>query len=129
GFVRSLPAPAVAPAPSAAAAASQPAAKASVTPRAPDDFSITDVVQRLPDPVVVTDQNGRIVAANSALEHLFGTAEQRKHLASLIRAPQVLESLDAALAGKGSQRAEFSMMGTPEQNFQAYIAPVEGEEN
>jgi phosphate regulon sensor kinase PhoR len=127
GFVRSLPAPAV-----ALGSASAPSVEASGEPqmqRASDDFSITDVVQRLPDPVIVTDQNGRIVAANAALEHLFGTAEPRKHLASLIRSPQVLEALDAALAGKGSQRAEFSMMSTPEQNFQAYIAPVEGEEN
>ena len=85
-------------------------------------------MQRLPDPVIVTDQSGRIVAANAALESLFGVAEPRKHLASIIRAPQVLEALDAALAGKGSQRAEFSMISTPEQNFQAYIAPVEGEE-
>ena len=125
GFVRSLPAPAV------ATASAGPSGEASAEPsasRAPDDFSIADVVQRLPDPVIVTDQNGRIVAANGALEHLFGTAEPRKHLASLIRSPQVLEALDAALAGKGSQRAEFSMMSTPEQSFQAYIAPVEGEE-
>ena len=133
GFVRSLPSPAVAtPSPAAAsatAAASAPPVSEPAAPRSADDFSIADVVQRLPDPVIVTDQNGRIVAANQALETLFGTAEPRKHLASLIRAPQVLESLDAALAGKGSQRAEFSMMGTPEQNFQAYIAPVEGEEN
>ena len=131
GFVRSLPAPTVA-APSATATASAAApqsASETVTPRSADDFSITDVVQRLPDPVIVTDQNGRIVTANAALETLFGTAEPRKHLASLIRAPQVLEALDAALAGKGSQRAEFSIATTPEQNFQAYIAPVEGEEN
>jgi signal transduction histidine kinase/predicted MFS family arabinose efflux permease len=131
GFVRSLPSPTVA-APSAAASstasAAQPTAQAAAGQRT-DDFSITDVVQRLPDPMIVTDQNGRIVAANSALESLFGTAEPRKHLASLIRAPQVLEALDAALGGKGSQRVEFSIASTPEQNFEAYIAPVEGEES
>src|SRR5262249_14962263 len=127
GFVRSLPAP-VAPVSAAAPAAAAPSGPEIVMPRASDEFSIGDVVQRLPDPVIVTDQNGRVVAANAALEALCGRAEPRKHLASIIRAPQVLEGLDAALGGKGSQRAEFSMIGTPEQNFQAYISPVEGEE-
>ncbi len=125
GFVRSLPAPTAA---AAAAPAGNSGASENNAGRARDDFSIGDVVQRLPDPVIVTDQNGRIVAANGALETLFGVAEPRKHLASIIRAPQVLEALDAALAGKGSQRAEFSILSTPEQSFQAYIAPVEGEE-
>jgi signal transduction histidine kinase/Na+/melibiose symporter-like transporter len=127
GFVRSLPLP-EAPAPAPAAKASPSPAAEPVSGRNNDEFSIGDVVQRLPDPVIVTDQNGRVVAANAALEALFGRAEPRKHLASIIRAPQVLEGLDAALAGKGSQRAEFSMISTPEQNFQAYISPVESEE-
>ena len=76
----------------------------------------------------MTDHTGRIVAANDLLEHVFGVAEVRKHLASVIRAPQVLGALDLALAGKGSQRVEFQIMGTPEQNFEAYVSPIEGDD-
>ena len=126
GYVRGLPEPVVAPPPAPAApvdvsAAIRPAPKSEVSP--------ADLLRRLPDPAILTDYTGRIVAANEALEQVFGVAEPRKHLASVIRAPQVLGALDLALAGKGAQRVEFPLMGgSPEQNFEAFVAPIEGED-
>jgi signal transduction histidine kinase/predicted MFS family arabinose efflux permease len=118
GFVRSLPD--LSPAP----AVVQPTdAPIKVAPRS--DIVPGDLVRRLPDPALLTDHTGRIVASNEAVEKLFGAVELRKHLASVIRAPQMLTALDLVLAGRGAQRAEFPLMGAHEQNFEAYVAPIE----
>jgi two-component system phosphate regulon sensor histidine kinase PhoR len=129
GFVRSQPEPLWAP-PPAPTAQAQPAEAVvqTVQVAAKTDYAPPDLVRRLPDPAILTDHTGRIIAANDALEQLFGVAEPRKHLASVIRAPQVLGALDLALAGRGAQRVEFPVVGTPEQNFEAYVAPIEGDE-
>jgi signal transduction histidine kinase/MFS family permease len=132
GFVRSLPEPVWGPAspPVSPTAQLRPIEPVVAMPTRPAwaDYMPADVVRRLPDPAVLTDNTGRIVAGNDALEQVFGAAEPRKHLASIIRAPQVLGALDLALAGRGAQRAEFAIMGTPEQNFEAYVTPIEGED-
>jgi two-component system phosphate regulon sensor histidine kinase PhoR len=128
GFVRSLPEPILGPAPPASPLrpATVEAAVPPVPAAAKSDFIPSDIVRRLPDPAILTDFSGRIIAGNDAMEQVFGVAEPRKHLASVIRAPQVLGALDLALAGRGAQRVEFPVVGTPEQNFEAYISPVEG---
>ncbi len=89
------------------------------------DYLPADLVRRLPDPVLLTDHTGRIIAANDAFEQQFGVIELRKHLASVLRAPQVLTALDLVLAGRGVQRVEFPVVGAHEQNFEAYLAPIE----
>lgn len=126
GFVRSLPdplpAPPTVPVPSMAVASP---VRATVSK---PDYAPSDIVRRLPDPAILTDHTGRIVAANDSLEQVFGMAEPRKHLASVIRAPQVLGALDLALAGRGAQRVEFPVVATPDQMFEAYITPIEGED-
>jgi two-component system phosphate regulon sensor histidine kinase PhoR len=129
GYVRSQPDIALAaPQPVAAAASSSETVAQTVAQAPKSDYQPADIVRRLPDPVILTDQTGRIVAANDALERVFGVVEARKHLASVIRAPQVLGALDLVLAGRGAQQVEFPVVGTHEQNFEAYIAPLEGEE-
>jgi two-component system phosphate regulon sensor histidine kinase PhoR len=75
---------------------------------------------------VLTDQTGRIVVASEALEQLLGVAEPRKHLASIIRAPQVLGALERVLAGRGAQRVSFPLVGTPDQIFDTELSPIEG---
>ena len=90
------------------------------------DFAGPDVVKRLSDPAILTDHTGRIIAANEPLERLLGVAEPRKHLASVLRAPQVLSALELALAGRGPQRVTFSYIGSPEQTFDAEVSPIDG---
>ncbi len=90
------------------------------------ELAAVDVIRRLTSPAVLTDQTGRIVVASEPMEHLLGVAEPRKHLASIIRAPQVLAALELALAGRGSQRVPFSLVGTPDQLFDTEILPIDG---
>jgi signal transduction histidine kinase len=122
-FVRSLPDPAwTAPAPTAVQPTEAPIKVSAAGLRS--DILPGDLVRRMPDPALLTDHTGRIVASSEAVERLFGAVEHRKHLASVIRAPQVLTALDLVLAGRGAQRAEFAA-GGPDQSFEAYVTPIE----
>jgi signal transduction histidine kinase len=123
GFVRSLPEPIVAGSP---ARPVEPVVQ-TVQVQAKPDYTPADMIRRLPDPAILTDHTGRIVAANEPLEQLFGVVEARKHLASVIRSPQVLGALDLALAGRGAQRVEFPLVSTPEQTLEANVCPIDGE--
>ncbi|MCE9521647.1 MAG: MFS transporter [Alphaproteobacteria bacterium] len=128
GYVRSLPDVAAPSTPMPAPAAK---VEAVLQPRPTvikADYVPSDIVRCLPDPAILTDQTGRIVAVNDSLEQVFGVAEPRKHLASVIRAPQVLGALDQVLAGRGAQRVEFPIVSSPEQMFEAYITPIEGDD-
>jgi signal transduction histidine kinase len=124
GFVKSIPDPL----PTADEIMAQRAAAALVEPpvvQVTTDFSAPEIVRRLSYPSVLTDHTGRIIVANEALERLLGVAEPRKHLASVIRAPQVLGALELAIAGRGVQRVSFPVVGTPDQIFETEISPIE----
>ncbi len=127
GFVRSLPEPLTAKSAASVQQRGEPDMKAPLN-LVTSDYSAEEIVRRLPDAAILVDQSGRIVAANDVLVQLLGVAEPRKHLASVMRAPQVLGALESTLAGRGAQRVEFPIIGTPEQNFTADIAPIQGDD-
>lgn len=124
GYVKSQP-PVVSASPDSMFSKTSESAQPPPIFRTPSDFSAPDLIKKLSDPAILTDHTGRIIAANEPLERLLGVAEPRKHLASVLRAPQVLSALELALAGRGTQRAVFSYVGSPEQNFDAEVSPVE----
>jgi signal transduction histidine kinase/predicted MFS family arabinose efflux permease len=121
GFVRSLPDQVL---PLPAPAVVQPT-DAPIRVASRSDLVPGDLVRQMPDAALLTDHTGRIIAANEVVAQYFGAVEVRKHLASVVRAPQVLTALDFVLAGKGPQRAEFPHGGAQQQNFEAYVAPIE----
>lgn len=127
GYVKSLPEPL----PMAHGDAASPPGAGHVHPpvlHATTDFSGPEIVRRLTDPAILTDHAGRIIVANQELERVLGIAEPRKHLASVVRAPQVLGALELALAGRGAQRVSFPTIGSLEQTFDADISPIESED-
>ena len=85
GFVRSLPEPptaapvVVTSAAAQARAAVETVVQAASAPSRPE-IGPADLIRRLPDPAILTDHTGRIVAGNDALEQVFGIVEPRKHL-------------------------------------------------
>lgn len=124
GYVRSLPDPVwTQPTPTVVQPTDAPIKLSQTLSRS--DFSPADLIRRFPDPVLLTDHTGRIVASSDAFEQTFGSVELRKHMASVLRAPQVLTALDLVLAGRGPQRVEFPVVGAHEQMFEAYLAPIE----
>jgi two-component system, OmpR family, phosphate regulon sensor histidine kinase PhoR len=83
---------------------------------------LAGLIEGMPDPIIIADRDGRIVAGNTALVRTFGPAEPRKHIANVIRAPVVLEALDAVLVGAAPRSVEFTVMSSPEQSFSAHVA-------
>lgn len=84
--------------------------------------TLAGLIEGMPDPIVVVDRDGRIAAANSALARYFGPVDARKHVANVIRAPAVLEALDAVLVGANPRSVEFTVLSSPEQSFEAHVS-------
>lgn len=80
------------------------------------------LIEGVPEPILIVDGDGRIVAGNSSLIRAFGPAEPRKHVANVIRAPAVLEALDAVLVGAAPRSTEFTVLSSPEQSYEAHVS-------
>lgn len=80
------------------------------------------LIEGVPEPILIVDGDGKIVAGNTSLLHAFGPAEPRKHVANVIRAPAVLEALDAVLVGAAPRSTEFTVMSSPEQSYEAHVS-------
>ncbi|HAH11588.1 MAG TPA: hypothetical protein DCL54_15745 [Alphaproteobacteria bacterium] len=103
----------------------QPATPAP-NPKRPLDLQghFAALIDRLPDPILIVDGDGRIVAGNQAFGASFTPAEPRKHVANVIRAPAVLDALDAVLVGAAPRSVEFTVMSSPVQSFEAHVSGV-----
>src|ERR1700683_4861997 len=75
-----------------------------------DRASLSDIIQSLPDAVVVIDQVGGVLLGNDAAERLFG-----RRLAALARtnALDVVHPDDRALAGVALTSIQGKVVGTP----------------
>jgi two-component system phosphate regulon sensor histidine kinase PhoR len=80
------------------------------------------LIEGVPEPILIVDSEGRIVAGNTSLVRAFGPAEPRKHVANVIRAPAVLEALDAVLVGAAPRSTEFTVLSSPEQSYEAHVS-------
>jgi two-component system, OmpR family, phosphate regulon sensor histidine kinase PhoR len=80
------------------------------------------LIEGVPEPILIVDGDGRIVAGNTSLVRAFGPAEPRKHVANVIRAPAVLESLAVVLVGAAPRSTEFTVLSSPEQSYEAHVS-------
>lgn len=88
-----------------------------------------DVLDGLPDPVILIDRRRRIISANIAAGELFDMdrAAQRlagRDLASVIRDPKVLEAADLALQQGRKGTTQFTLPSPVEHTFAALVAPL-----
>lgn len=82
------------------------------------------VILRFPDPVVVLDEDGRIVLSNRDIHPLIATAEVGRHMSRVVRSPTVLQALNRVLAGGGDEVVEFTTPVPIERNLIAYCVPL-----
>jgi len=82
------------------------------------------VVLRFPDPVVVLDEDGRIVLSNREIHPLISAAEVGRHISRVVRSPTVLQALTRVLAGGGDEVVEFTTPVPVERNLVAYCVPL-----
>jgi two-component system phosphate regulon sensor histidine kinase PhoR len=83
-----------------------------------------EVLERLPDPLMLVDTAGRVLFANRAMHEVVGVGAERKHVSSLLRTPSVLEALARTSASGEAGAVEFTFRVPVERHFQAYTARI-----
>lgn len=88
-----------------------------------------DVLDSLPDPLILIDRRRRILSANAAASELFDIdrAGQRlvgRDLASVIRDPKVLDAADQALQQGLKGTTQFTLPSPVEHTFGALVVPL-----
>ncbi|MGD0142036.1 MAG: histidine kinase dimerization/phospho-acceptor domain-containing protein, partial [Rhizomicrobium sp.] len=84
-----------------------------------------EVLERLPDPLMLLDAAGRVIFANKAMVAVVGTDTQRKHVSAVLRTPAVLQAIDRTAAGGEPAAIDFSFRVPVERHFQAYVTRME----
>ncbi len=83
-----------------------------------------EVLERLPDPLLLVDTAGRVLFANRAMRGVIGVGAERKHVSSLLRTPSVLEALARTSASGEAGSVEFAFRVPVERHYQAYTARI-----
>ncbi|MGA7674471.1 MAG: ATP-binding protein [Rhizomicrobium sp.] len=86
-----------------------------------------EVLERLPDPLMLIDTAGRVLYANRAMREVIGVGAERKHVSSLLRTPSVLEALARTSASGEAGSVEFTFRVPVERHYQAYTARIGGD--
>jgi len=82
------------------------------------------VLERLPDPLMLLDASGRVLFANSAMRAVIGVDAERKHISSLLRTPPVLEAIRRTTATGEPNSVEFTFPVPVQRTYQAYAARI-----
>ncbi|MBS0273272.1 MAG: PAS domain-containing protein [Proteobacteria bacterium] len=80
-----------------------------------------EVLENLPDPLLLVETSGRVTFANRAMRALVGVDIERKHVSAVLRAPAVLEAV-LRTAGTGAPASfEFSQHVPVVRHYRAYV--------
>ena len=82
------------------------------------------VINHVPDPLLLIDRDGQVIEANIAARRLLGQRIVGRALSSVLRDPGVIDAAEKALAGLGTQQAEFSLPAPVEREYLARISPL-----
>jgi two-component system phosphate regulon sensor histidine kinase PhoR len=82
------------------------------------------LIERLPDPLILLDSEGKIQFANSASHALIGQPAGRRHISAALRAPGVLEAVRLVLGGAPAHSVEYVIPVPVERHILAYVAPI-----
>ncbi|HLY04309.1 MAG TPA: ATP-binding protein [Rhizomicrobium sp.] len=84
-----------------------------------------EMLERLPDPLMLLDESNRVVLANAAMTALVGTETRNKHVSAVLRTPALLEAIErTALTGQ-PQSVEVSLRVPTEQHYQVHVTCTE----
>ena len=93
--------------------------------QAPPDIALLDaVISGMPDPVVVLDPEGRVVAFNAEAATLAPALRRGGPASIALRTPELVEAIRAAGSTGKVQRVEFSSRLPSPRWSEAFVAPV-----
>ncbi len=82
-----------------------------------------NVLEPLPDPMMILDSGGRALFANRAMRAVIGTDVERKPVSALFRTPALLEAIaKASQTGVPTSSLEFAFGVPVERSYEAFVA-------
>lgn len=103
--------------------------KATVEAPAPADLAVLtplarEMLERLPDPLLLVNGGDRVLFANGAMREVIGVGIERKHVSAVLRTPAVLEALQRTARSGEPGAIEFTIRVPIERTYQAFTARV-----
>jgi two-component system phosphate regulon sensor histidine kinase PhoR len=83
-----------------------------------------ELLEQLPDPLMLVDRDGRVVSANRAMREVIGVHGERKHVSALLRTPAVLEALARSQDTGEAGSVEYVVRVPVERHYQAFTARI-----
>jgi two-component system, OmpR family, phosphate regulon sensor histidine kinase PhoR len=82
-----------------------------------------ELIGALPDPVLLIGRNGVVLMANAHIKAVLDTNPEGLHLSASVRAPAVLDAVNAVLAGESAHHVDYDLRFPVPRSFQAFVAP------
>jgi two-component system phosphate regulon sensor histidine kinase PhoR len=86
---------------------------------------IDAIVVGLPDPVIVLDRDGRVIAFNVHAGTFAPALRRGDRVSIALRIPELIEAVRQVNTGGPVRRIEFSERVPTERHFEAFVAPIE----
>jgi len=81
-----------------------------------------EVLGQLPDPLMLLDEGGRVLFANSAMHAVIGVGPEKRHISLLLRTPAVLSAIEQTSASGEAASFEFTVPVPVMRTYQAHVA-------
>lgn len=85
---------------------------------------LAPLLEALPDPALLIDAEGRIVSSNAAARRQMQFEARGQFLTSILRHPDVLEAVQAAVHDGATRAVEYEQTTQIERHTRCYVAPV-----
>ena len=85
---------------------------------------LAPLIEALPDPALLIDAEGRIVGSNAAARREMQFEARGQFLTSILRHPDVLEAVQAAVREAETRAVEYQTTPQVERPTRCYVAPV-----
>lgn len=82
------------------------------------------ILSNLPDPLLLLGRDRKLLRANAAAEEMLGADLAGRDLVELLRHPDLMAAVDAALGGRVPEPVEFDLPGTVDRHLSAHIVPL-----
>ncbi|MGD9508664.1 MAG: sensor histidine kinase, partial [Geminicoccaceae bacterium] len=86
---------------------------------------LDSLIEALPDPIIVVDQQLDVIQANAAARHSFDASPTNLPLVRILRDPGVLAAATAALTGTAASSVAFTPSSDRTKQFSARIEPLD----
>ncbi len=101
-----------------------------ISPRAEEQIELVGLaelaplMEAMPDPALLVDSEGRVAGSNAAARRQMQFETRGQFLTSIIRHPDVLEAVHAAVHDGVTRAVEYETPAQVERHTRCYVAPV-----